>query len=163
MPKKCYYKPNRTKPRYFKPCDVTRIAQNCVKDNKLPPQEVLACVALGLGFKYVALDRVKQDETVDAKAVDLSKTVTLAKRAVVFVQGLLYRLKQRDLAAKLGAVIEVLDRVVQFLDRTFFRPTTADAEKIADSFGNCNCKWRKKNGKVNNNGAQKKARTGSKA
>ena len=32
-------------PRYFKPCDVARIAQNCVDDNDIPPEVVIACVA----------------------------------------------------------------------------------------------------------------------
>lgn len=69
MPRKCYIKPNRKKPRYFKPCDVARVAKNCVQDNDLPAELVLAYVARGLGFTHIALH--KRDEefnTDDGKA-----------------------------------------------------------------------------------------------
>jgi len=54
--KKCYYKYPRNPPRYFKPCDVARIAQNCVQDNdNIGRAHVLACVANALGFDHICL------------------------------------------------------------------------------------------------------------
>jgi len=40
-------------PRYFKACDVARIAANCCEDTGTPDYVVLACVAKKLGFERV--------------------------------------------------------------------------------------------------------------
>jgi len=67
MPKKCYNKPDRKNPRYFKPCDVARIAQNCVEDNNYPPELVLAYVAKYLGFSHIALQQRKGIDVSDER------------------------------------------------------------------------------------------------
>lgn len=41
-------------PHFFSPCDVARIADNCVKDTGAEPLEVLFCVAKKLGFSFIA-------------------------------------------------------------------------------------------------------------
>lgn len=59
MPQKTYYKPNRTKPRHFKTCDAARVAREVLRfDTETTPEEVLACIALGLGFTHISLSRV---------------------------------------------------------------------------------------------------------
>jgi hypothetical protein len=40
-------------PRYFKACDVARIAENCVEDTGTPEYIVLACIAKRLGYSRV--------------------------------------------------------------------------------------------------------------
>jgi len=75
MAKVCRYKPNRTKKRYFKPCDVSRIAKNCVQDNNLPPELVLAYVARGLGFTHIALHRRDEEINTDDGVSRVSKLV----------------------------------------------------------------------------------------
>jgi hypothetical protein len=60
-----YYRPNRKKPRYFKPCDVARIAKNCVQDNELPAELVLAYVARGLGFTHISLHKREEEFDTD--------------------------------------------------------------------------------------------------
>jgi len=63
MPKKVYYKPNRSAPRYFKPCDVARIAWNCFDDGMVDdPNVLLACVAKRLGFSHIVLHPDFQDD-----------------------------------------------------------------------------------------------------
>lgn len=59
MTLKVYNKPNRTKPRYFSPCDVARVAFNCVDDTGADRELVLACVAEKLGLDFVATKRGK--------------------------------------------------------------------------------------------------------
>lgn len=53
-------------PRYFKACDVARIAQNCVEDTGTPEYVVMACVAKRLGYQRVwvedMLDALHSDE-----------------------------------------------------------------------------------------------------
>jgi len=49
------YKPTRSTPRYFKPCDVARIARNVRDDNQITPDEILLCTALGLDYYGVAI------------------------------------------------------------------------------------------------------------
>lgn len=40
-------------PRYFKACDVARIAENCLEDTGTPEYIILACVAKRLGYQRV--------------------------------------------------------------------------------------------------------------
>jgi len=57
MTVKTYNKPNRTKIRTFTSCDVARIAREVVRDEGSTPEEVLACIAKGLGFTHISLSR----------------------------------------------------------------------------------------------------------
>ncbi len=60
MPQKTYYKPNRTKIRHFKTCDAARVAREVLRfDSETTPEEVLACIAMGLGFTHISLSRVQ--------------------------------------------------------------------------------------------------------
>jgi len=49
MPKKCYYKPNRSKPRVFKTCDVARIAENARRDGS-QRADIIATAGFRLGY-----------------------------------------------------------------------------------------------------------------
>lgn len=63
MVKKVYYKPTRSSPRYFKPCDVARIAWNCFDDGMVSdPNVLLACVAKRLGFTHIVLHPDYEDD-----------------------------------------------------------------------------------------------------
>lgn len=62
MARICRYYPTRTYKRYFKPCDVARIAENCMLDNAgLDPNVLLSCVAKRLGFTHIVLHPEKED------------------------------------------------------------------------------------------------------
>ena len=72
MPRVCYIRPNRKRPRYFKPCDVARIAQNCLDDSdgSVTAEQLLAVVAKQLGFTHISL-------SVDPRSVDDKSTSLL--------------------------------------------------------------------------------------
>jgi hypothetical protein len=57
MPRVCYNKPNRKAKRFFKPCDVARIAQNCIDDSNgtVTPAQLLATVAKQLGYTHISV------------------------------------------------------------------------------------------------------------
>ena len=57
MPRYCFNRPNRKNKRYFSACDAARIAREVVKDRGLTPEEVLACVAKGLGFTHIIVNK----------------------------------------------------------------------------------------------------------
>ena len=135
MPKICRYKPNRSQPRLFRPCDVARIARNCVEDNRLRPEEVLACVAKGMGFTHVSLSR--SEETVQAG-------ISLKKGQIDLVKSLLNRIlntvKDRlpELAKGIGVILELLDRVERILDR-LLGPESEKVDEVLPA-GVCSCK-----------------------
>lgn len=92
MPKKTYYKPNRSVPRYFKPCDVSRAAYNCHTDTGADRIEIIRCVVKGLGFEYVALpgaDRQLPDvinskiDTILTLAGKLQSSVAVVRRILL--------------------------------------------------------------------------------
>ena len=65
---KCVYK---RKKRVFKPCDVVRIADNCVKDNQGVNSElIMALLAKHYGYKYIALRKIdKVRDEIERKEV----------------------------------------------------------------------------------------------
>jgi len=71
MPTVCKYKPNRSKPRYFKPCDVARIAWNCWDDEQVSdPNVLLACIAKRLGFESIVLHPDYEDRYDEYLAIE---------------------------------------------------------------------------------------------
>lgn len=96
MPKKTYYKPNRSKPRYFKTCDVARAGYNCYKDTGEEPNVIVKCVAKTLGFKFIALpgkerqlpEKVKSKlDSIDTIAIKLQGFIGLIDSALENVSG----------------------------------------------------------------------------
>jgi len=135
MPKVCKYIPNRSKPRLFTPCDVARIARNAVEDGRLRPEEVLACVAKGLGFTHISLSRT--GTTVNS-SVSLSKSqINLAKSLLSRILTLL-RDRLPSVAKIVGAILEVLDRIDRVLDR-IIGPESEPVDDVIKP-GTCNCK-----------------------
>jgi len=65
--KKCYYKPTRSAPRYFTPCDVARIAQNCIDDSggDVTPLILMAVVGKQLGFTHIATSVIVNRDTAE--------------------------------------------------------------------------------------------------
>lgn len=92
MPRKTYYKPNRSAPRYFKPCDVARAAYNCHVDNSIDRIEIIRCVVKGLGFEFVALPGKERElpKVIETKvdrvlslAQSIQKTTAIIRRALL--------------------------------------------------------------------------------
>lgn len=75
-------KPNRKYKRYFKPCDVARIARNCRDDNNLTGEQVIACVAKGLGFSHISTRKGGEIDVVESN-VSLNKGIIMLIMAVV--------------------------------------------------------------------------------
>ena len=125
------------RPRFFKSCDAARIAKNVVLDQKERPEEVLACIAKALGFTHISLSR--EQKTVEA-GVNLSKgTVTTIVRTA---KSFLNFLKRRfpDFAARIGAIIEILDKVERALDVLLDQPEQERVEDVLPP-GKCNCNF----------------------
>lgn len=64
----------KRKPRVFKPCDVVRIADNCVKDNlNVDSELIMALLAKHFGYKFVALRKIDivRDEVERKQTSDL--------------------------------------------------------------------------------------------
>jgi len=129
--------------RKFTPCDCARIARNCVSDNDLPAEEVLACIAAGLGFSHVAVERADKQKVVEA--VVISKTTI--KSGISLTKTFLTYLKNRYsfLAARIAAILEFIDYLERIVDLLTDAPET---KKVEDAKGdNCNCKPVKAGGK----------------
>ena len=58
--------PTRKQKRYFQPCDVARIAQNCVDDSNgtVTAAQLLATVAKQLGFTHISV-AIKKDQVLE--------------------------------------------------------------------------------------------------
>ena len=135
MPTVCRYRPNRSKKKFFSPCDVARIARNCVEDNSLRPEEVLACIAKGLGFTHVSLSR--QEQVVES-GISLTKgQISLAKKALSAILDFVKR-RAPSLGPAIGAVLDILDKIDRVLDRIL----GPESEKVEDVIpkGQCECK-----------------------
>lgn len=139
MPIKCYYKPNRTKPRYFSACDAARIAKQVVDDRGLTPEQVLACIAANLGFTHISMSR----QQVVQAGVNLSKSVGLVKTILTVIRKAAVLINWRWGAAKIGTALEILDKIEDALD--VLEP---DQEKVEDILDDSFCKCVKKTSEV---------------
>lgn len=136
MPIKTYRKPNRTKARVFKSCDVARIAREVVKDDKdTTPEEVLACIAKGMGFTYVSLSRVTSVE----QAIIKPKTaLIILEKSIPILEKLI--LKSKTLARVLGPVIVALKKALDFIERVSVpSPPQEEVDKVINK-DKCSCK-----------------------
>lgn len=137
--------PEKT-PRYFTSCDAARIARNVVNDRKLTPEQVLACVAKGLGFTHISLR--SESQTVVESGVSLSKDVKKAGfdliKIVLKSAKLVIPKRFSTLLGRIGAILEFLDRVERFLDRIFENPPQERVEDVLKD-SDCRCKGDKEN------------------
>lgn len=136
MPTKTYYKPNRTRPRYFRMCDAARIAREVVRDNPGDtPEEVLACIAKGLGFTHISLSRPRVVEAA-LFPVPIPGWPMIIEAIIV----VLIRLRKYAwLLPIIKNLIELVEAVKKAVD-DFFTKSPPSA-KCEDVFGEkCKCK-----------------------
>ena len=137
MPKVCYIKPNRTKIRTFKPCDARRICLEVLKDDKeLTPEQLLACVAEGMGFTHISLSRQRSVESVSLSKSTAVSLVKVARTGLTLIKS---KTKIKSILLAIGAVLEVLDRIDDILDLFEDQPAQ-DKVEDAKPAGKCNCK-----------------------
>ena len=128
----CFYRPKRSKKRFFSVCDVARIAQNVVDDNGEAPEVVMAYVARQLGFTHISLSRVG---TTEAK-ISLTKSVSLIKSLVVAMVRLSKTINFPQLTKILISIVEALDTLERAVDLIFSEPDQAKADDFIDE-GKC--------------------------
>jgi len=135
MPKKCYYKPNRSSPRYFSACDAGRIAQQVVDDRLIPKEIVLACVAKALGFTTISLPKPDVVEAFVGRP---------SSRQVLRGVSQLLRAVSRQLAS-FGARLEMIDDLLGALDElaqqieSLVERIEARTESVANVLRNFRC------------------------
>lgn len=138
---KCYNKPKRSKPRYFKTCDVVRIAKEVIRDDpETTPEELLACIAKGLGFTHISLSRTRVVES-----VVLSKIP--AKPTLAIIVGLLTKLalQYKLLARYIGPILGLLKKLYDYIDKLerLFDIEQAPVDDVINK-DKCNCNDKKK-------------------
>jgi len=122
--KKCYYKPNRSKPRYFNPCAVARCAVNCVRDTpEYTAIITLACVARNLGFEYICLPtELIEPAKKYKKAIDIKAAVEKADEII------------RDLQEDGDPTNDGVEGLMGFVKPLPpVNPTQVEAEKVTQS------------------------------
>ncbi len=141
----CRYIPNRTKKRYFSACDAARIAREVVKDQKATPEEVLACIAKGLGFTHISLSRQRVVESgVILKKDTVVGLVLILKKASVI---LLRRFPK--IAKYVIPIIKGIDALVDAIDAIIDSPDQAKVDDAIDK-DKCKCKDQPKEEGVKN-------------
>lgn len=111
---KCYDKPNRSKPRYFKTCDAARISREVIRDDpETTPEEVLACIAKQLGFTHISLSRQRVVES----SLVITKLPT--KATILITISVLIKLAKisKRIAKILGPVIALLRKIIDAIDK----------------------------------------------
>lgn len=137
MSKKCYEKPNRTARRYFKTCDAARIAREVIRDDpETTPEEVLACIAKGLGFTHISLSRQRVVES----GVSLGKVPI--KPALTLLQKLLVELTKKSNLLKrlLGPSLAALKKALDLIEKIdTLDPPQEEVDKAINK-DKCKCK-----------------------
>jgi len=127
--------PNRTKKRYFTACDAARIAREVVRDDsETTPEQVLACIAKGMGFSHISLSRQRAVES----NVSLSKpTITLAKTLLKKSIPLLRKFNLPKVIAVLSTLLSALDKLETVIDLLLNQPKQ---DKVDDAINKDKCK-----------------------
>lgn len=137
MVTKCYEKPNRKFPRYFKTCDAARIAREVVRDDpETTPEEVLACIAKGFGFTHISLSRQRLVES----GVSLGKIPV--KSTIAIILALIVKLaKNKRLRELLTPLIAALKKLLDYLDKLekLFDIEQAEVDDVINP-DKCRCK-----------------------
>jgi hypothetical protein len=135
MPNKTYYVPNRTQRRYFKMCDAARVAREVVAHNDDTPEEVLACIARGLGFTHISLSRTRVVESNIATIP--SRLPALITSIILLIQSLVKRYGWlAPILKKLLDIKKAWDDIADFL-----KVKDPPSAKVEEVFGSkCKCK-----------------------
>jgi hypothetical protein len=138
MTTKTIYYPNRTKKRYFSMCDAARIAREVVKDRGDTPEEVLACIAKGMGFTYISLSRLTE---VEAGLITTKQLPLLVKTVI---KGLEYLTnKFRLLKPFLAPLLVILKKIYDLVNK--IDVAEPPQERVENVVGDkCRCKDFKK-------------------
>jgi hypothetical protein len=137
MPIKCFNKPNRKNPRYFSMCDAARVAREVVRTHpEDTPEEVLACIARGLGFTHISLSHPRMMESfVGPGTVELLPGGLV--KATSLVRLLVARYAWAAKAATALGLLPLLDTISKVLDDMIKLPPQV---KVEDAFGTkCDC------------------------
>ena len=134
-------KPFRTNRRFFSSCDAARIAREVVKDRGETPEQVLACIAKGLGFTHISLSRQQAVQAGNVRAA-----VLIAKSSLEILRAGLKLLRSRwpRVFSRLGRIIEALDVIDELIDAIFNEPEQQRVEELAV----CRCKDQPKKGET---------------
>ena len=134
MPKVCYYKPNRSKPRKFTASDVARIARYAEKDGS-GAARILAEVVVVLGFGVLVCKAAKVVAAYTTITGAL-KTVSVSVATAVFIDRAIQILSKGYLA-KLPFVRQALVALTALA--AYIAATDAitgdDIEVVADAIG----------------------------
>ncbi len=122
--------------RLFTSCDAARIARNVVVDRNERPEEVLACIAKGLGFTHISLSR--PTEVVEANVILSKGTI---KTSISLTKRLLKTIANRfpTFAARIAAILEFLDKLERVLDKILDNPPSERVEDVLPP-GKCQCR-----------------------
>lgn len=137
MPIVCRVKPNRTKARLFSSCDAARIAREVVKDDKsLTPEQVLACIAKGMGFTHISLSRL----TVVESGISLDKK-TILPLVLSLEKGLILLSKKGRIVKQfLAPLLVILKKIIDIAGRVdIAEPPQANVDDVIVK-GKCDCK-----------------------
>jgi hypothetical protein len=115
-------------------CDAARIAREVVKDRGDTPEEVLACIAKGLGFTHISLSRTRVMEG-NILAV-LTKLPAILTPLIVLI---------RVLAKRYGWLLPILKKLLELKkawdDVMDLFDSTPPSVKVESAFGDkCKCK-----------------------
>lgn len=132
MPKKTYYKPNRSVPRYFKPCDVARAAYNCHTDTGNDRIEIIRCVVKGLGFEYVALPGADRElpEVINSKIDTILTLAGKLQSSVAVVRRVLLEL-DKSLSFILKFVPDFITDDEKTVEDKLFNKVLSGAKKVS--------------------------------
>lgn len=130
-------RPNRTRIRYFRACDAARIAREVVKDDpETTPEEVLACIAKGMGFTHISLSRQRTaDASVSLRKDTIISILKLAKKGLEIATQ-----KFSFLRRYIIPILQGINDLIQLVDSLrLFDPDSSPVEEVINK-DKCKCK-----------------------
>jgi len=135
---KVYDKPVRKEPRYFTSCDAARIARQVTFDHPdETPEQVLACIAKGMGFAYISLSRTTVVESGIGFGKPKIPKVILEKAATNF-EKLLEKLPGG--IKRWGAALPIFKKLLDAIKPDIAEPPQALVDDVIQP-GKCRCKY----------------------
>ncbi len=140
MANKCglvvYTRPCRSTPRYFKCCDVARIAQQCVNDTGESREALMAAVAKQLGFPkvYIADGKVKLFEFLEGQIATIGFVNDGVATRVLLLNGVIRGLATVLPAVLIGTLIAGIVALANFL----YKEQAVEVDTVINT--KCNCK-----------------------
>jgi hypothetical protein len=139
MPEKTYFKPNRTKVRHFSVCDAARVARYAVRDDG-SPEEVLACIARGLGFTHISLSRPTSLEAAALPDV-IKRLPEFLEKALVLLKILIKKYPWlpflKDIIDTIQGILKIADKILEL--------TGPEQKKVGDVIDKNKCDCKKEN------------------